>query len=540
MHERESMNEIIEGKYKRIEVIGRGGTSTVYLALDFRLGKKWAIKEISKGETERKARWDTTELMREAQLLKELDHPALPRIVDILQEDSKIYIVMDYVAGKSLSEILKENGVISEAKVIEWGKKLCQVLSYLHNRKPPIIYRDMKPGNIILTPEGEIKLIDFGIAREFDEEKKEDTLHLGTRGYAAPEQFGGNGQTDERTDIYSLGVTLYHLVTGKNPCEAPYEIYPIRIWNKQLSEGLESILCKCHNPNPNMRYKSIKEVYNELCNYKEKEKKYRRKLMIQIGIFIFFFVCSVIGLGSALVARSLKERELSYRYEKLIQTVGEESEKQKAYLEAINLKPENITAYDKLVDLYSVRGLDRKKERILVECILHNEKKMQGQSGYGNLCFRIGSLYWNLKSNDKNNIKSSFPWYERASKYMGEEYIFNKDVTRAYTNIGRFYTKINTVISYESYSDKDFLDFWNELVKVDGILRKNKTELADTRNIFYQLAKEAIAGFYEKFRLVGVKAKKMIELLNGEVDKKDSVFRRIKKMSENEKKERGK
>ena len=141
-----------------------------------------------------------------------------------------------------LSQILRENGAIPQKYVVSWAKILCDVLLYLHTRDSPIIYRDMKPGNIMLKPDGNLMLIDFGTAREYKVKNRGDTVCLGTVGYAAPEQFGGMGQTDARTDIYGLGATMYHLLTGKNPGKPPYEMKPIRQINSSLSGGLEKII----------------------------------------------------------------------------------------------------------------------------------------------------------------------------------------------------------------------------------------------------------------------------------------------------------
>ena len=184
---------------------------------------------------------------------------------------------MDYIEGNTLEKALKHMGAQPQEYVIEWGIQLCEVLEYLHTRKTPIIYRDLKPGNIMLRPNGTITLIDFGIAREYKEAKAGDTSYLGTRGYAAPEQFGGMGQTDARTDIFCLGATLYHLVTGHNPSEPPYEFYPIRYWNQQLSPGLEYIISKCVQSNPDDRYNSCAEVMYDLQNYRELEKGYKKE-----------------------------------------------------------------------------------------------------------------------------------------------------------------------------------------------------------------------------------------------------------------------
>lgn len=153
------------------------------------------------------------------------------------------------------------------------GKQLCDVLGYLHTRTPAIIYRDMKPANVMLRPNGSITLIDFGIAREFKETNLADTTCLGTRGYAAPEQFGGMGQTDARTDIYCLGVTLYNLVTNLNPAESPYEIKPIREVDSKLSKGLEYVIEKATIRDPELRYQSIAEMLYDIENLDKTEKK---------------------------------------------------------------------------------------------------------------------------------------------------------------------------------------------------------------------------------------------------------------------------
>lgn len=215
------LGDVIDGKYEILRELGRGGMSIVYLAMDKRLNKQWAIKEFRKDKDDENRRVALESLLKEANIMKKLDHPTLPRIVDIIDQDSTIYIVMDYIEGESLNKVLDAYGAQPQDAVIEWAKQLSEVLDYLHTRKPPVIYRDMKPANIMLKPDGTIRLIDFGIAREYKEGSTGDTEIIGTRGYAAPEQFGEKGQTDARTDIYSLGVTLYHLVTGKNPAEPP-------------------------------------------------------------------------------------------------------------------------------------------------------------------------------------------------------------------------------------------------------------------------------------------------------------------------------
>ena len=192
---------VMDGKYEILKEIGKGGMSVVYLAMDKHLNKQWAVKEIRKQGSGRNDDIVVNSLLAEANMMKRLDHPALPRIVDIIDNGVTIYIVMDYIEGESLDKILATEGIQSEELVIGWANPLCDALSYLHTQKRPIIYRDMTPANVILKPEGNIKIIDFGIAREYKEQNLADTTVLGTKGYAPPEQY--SGQTDQRSDIFA-------------------------------------------------------------------------------------------------------------------------------------------------------------------------------------------------------------------------------------------------------------------------------------------------------------------------------------------------
>ena len=210
---------LVDKKYKILSEIGHGGMSVVYLAINERANKTWAIKEVRKDGV---VNFDAVKqgLVVETNMLKRLNHPHLPSIIDVIDTDDSFLIVMDYIEGNSLQSVLQHSGAQPQEQVVEWGKQLCDVLGYLHSQSPPIIYRDMKPANVMLKPDGNITLIDFGTAREFKNRAMvEDTTCLGTRGYAAPEQFGGYGQTDGRTDIYCLGATLYHLLTGHSPAD---------------------------------------------------------------------------------------------------------------------------------------------------------------------------------------------------------------------------------------------------------------------------------------------------------------------------------
>ena len=269
------MQTLFNEKYKIIKTIGSGGMGTVYLAENVKLGTKWAVKAIPKKEN---ANFD---LLAEPNILKKLNHPALPRIIDIEQDEKNIYIIEDFIEGTPLDKQLQTKTSFDEATVIEWAKQLCNILYYLHSQKPhPIIYRDMKPSNIIVSADNVVKVIDFGIAREFKKDSGSDTSYMGTRGYAAPEQYG-TSQTDARTDIYSLGVTMYHLLTGKSPNEPPYEFKPLRMVDKSFSEGIEFIVNKCVQNDPANRYQDTTELLHDLNNIHTFNSYYKKQKMAE-------------------------------------------------------------------------------------------------------------------------------------------------------------------------------------------------------------------------------------------------------------------
>jgi serine/threonine protein kinase len=252
------VGDLFDGRYLITRILGQGGMGTVYLAQNINTGTFWAIKEI----IQRDGADDG--LPAEPKLLKKLEHPALPRLFDILAQDGRLYMVSDYIDGISLDKKLEAEGHIAEETVIEWGIQLCGALNYLHSLEPhPIIYRDMKPSNIILTGNGALKLIDFGIAREYKPRSGGDTVYIGTRGFAAPEQYG-TGQTSAASDIYSLGITLHQLLTGKNPADSPYGIKPVRQFVEKLSPEIEAIIRKCTRENASERYQSAVFLQKEL------------------------------------------------------------------------------------------------------------------------------------------------------------------------------------------------------------------------------------------------------------------------------------
>lgn len=443
---------VIDNKYEILKQIGKGGMSTVYLAMDKRLNKQWAVKEINKAANDKNNEVVVQSLLAEANLMKRLDHPSLPRIVDIIDNGRTIYVIMDYIEGESLDKILNTNGPQPQALVVEWAKQLCNVLSYLHNQKPPIIYRDMKPANIMLKPEGNLKLIDFGIAREYKQNNMTDTVSLGTRGYAAPEQFGGMGQTDARTDIYCLGVTLYHLLTGQNPAEPPYELYPIRQWNPSLSSGLEYIVQKCTQLNPDDRYQNCDELMYALEHYDEMDENYRKKEKKKLTGFITVTAFSLVMFiaGIVFMFLSISENNRDYDSKINISTATDYNSKIEIYKEAINLYPYRTEAYIKMLEAYSDNNKFSDKESN--EFMKYYNKSFAEKSskfditseGYATLNFKLGVLYLYLYEIDNDNISfkvrtmKASTFFENVVNNSSEDYEDYKLAVSYYT-ICNFY-----------------------------------------------------------------------------------------------------
>lgn len=254
---------LLAGRFLILRKIGQGGMGCVYQAQDLRLaGKTWAIKEMSDSSITDPAERQRAIVgfKRESEILATLTHPNIPRVVDSFQQGNKHYIVTEYVDGSTLYDLLQARGrPFAEAEVRPWLEQLSGALSYLHARQPPIIFRDLKPQNIMLDRAGQVKLIDFGIARYFQPGKAKDTMLLGTPGYAAPEQHG-HSQTDVRSDIYALGVTLFQCLTGHDPTQTPYSLPPLRGVVSGLSPVMERIVTRATALRPQDRWQNIGEI----------------------------------------------------------------------------------------------------------------------------------------------------------------------------------------------------------------------------------------------------------------------------------------
>jgi len=465
------IGDIIDDRYEILKEIGRGGMSVIYLAMDNRLNKSLAVKDIRKRQ-ESHSEILINSLVVEANMLKRLDHGSLPRIYDIIEDEGDIYVVMDYIEGESLQEKLQRDRIAPAESVIDWAIQLCNVLDYLHTRKPnPIIYRDMKPDNVMLTPDNKIKLIDFGIAREYKVENATDTTNLGTKAYAAPEQVSGV-QTDARTDIYSLGVTLYHLVTGKSLNEPPFEVRPIRTWDPSLPEGLEYIIEKCTQTEPEKRYQNCKELAYDLENIDKLTRSYKKVLYQKVSVFAVLVMMFLTFSMTAVFGYNGMKKEHFQDYMKVVNEAsialinGEEASAIELLEEAILIDNKRPDAYINLLDIYiSMDETDKGIAKI--------RSYMNGK--YGNihqnneLLFKVGMTYF-----DENRD------YQSALKYFAQIDEEEIEAVQFYTSLATSMGSLN--LDYDQFLE-ELIDFeqYNDTLPNDVKKVENYNALA---NIF--------------------------------------------------------
>ena len=487
------IGSVIDGKYKILNVVGKGGMSVVYLAMNERANKQWAIKEVRKDGMQ-SFEVVKQNLVAETDLLKKLNHPHLPSIIDVIDCDDTFLIVMDYIEGNPLSKALETSGAQNQDDVIEWAKQLCDVLGYLHSRKPPIIYRDMKPSNVMLKPDGNVMLIDFGTAREFKSTSVADTTCLGTQGYAAPEQFGGHGQTDARTDIYCLGATMYHLVTGHNPATPPYEMYPIRQWNPMLSSGLEEIILKCTQRNPEDRYQSCAELLYALDHYKDLDIENKKVQSFKWKTFLASFIMTIVMLVGTIGFSAGLTVQTSSTYESYIangDSAVSQDAAEKYYLDAINVDPANPLAYQKLLErCTSDSKLSEDEYNTIKDAIYEHEDELKSKypSEYAdNVAYKLGqALYFSYVPSSQESESENFStagitvsqrWLDIAQKMGSTEQIKHRaellsSMSKAYQNMSGK--------SLEGDPVEEVKEYWNNLVEIasPNIAREENNQIA--------------------------------------------------------------
>ncbi len=468
------IGSIINDRYVLEQVVGNGGMSTVYRARDMKLNVYYAIKEINK-ESRNELIAQTS--LTEVKLLTGLNNSHLPRIIDVIDDGVHIFIIQEFVEGISLEKKLEEEKSFTQETVVEWMKQMCNVLYYLHSRN--VIHRDIKPGNIMWAPSsesgGHITLIDFGIGRTYKKGKTKDTVMYLTEAFAAPEQKKQLSQSDARTDIYSLGLTMYTLLTGLYPDET-YSIKPITQINSNLSTGLEKIILKCTAEDPNDRYQSTLELLYDLEHYKEGERIYlireRKKLNIFLIFSSIFIFTLLVGIGFNISISVTKSKNYT--------TIVETAVTPEDCIEAISVKPGEISGYEKLWKFYneSDNCLSSSEISTMNSLLVKNESYFSDKDEYGKLNYDIGQDVWfnyggtdeEIASqkviNDYTKSEKAHQFFENAIKSSSDNSDYVEDA-EAYIS---WYNYIQDVNSSKKtgklLTDEVLVEGWNSLYKL--------------------------------------------------------------------------
>lgn len=504
---------VIDGKYEVLREIGRGGMSVVYLAMDTRLNKQWAVKEIRKKGNGKNDEVVVNSLLAEANLMKRLDHPSLPRIVDIIDNGLTIYVVMDYIEGESLDKILNEYGAQSEEMVIGWAKQLCDALGYLHSQKPPIIYRDMKPANVMLKPEGNIKIIDFGIAREYKEQNLADTTVLGTKGYAPPEQY--SGQTDARSDIFALGMTMHHLLTGVDPRSG--EAYaPVRQWNPELSEGIEIIIDRCVEPAAENRYQSCSDLLYDLEHpeliTKGFKKKQKRKLWSFIISLSLCIIMSIAGVALNLMATAVNNKDYD---------VNISSSDPAKYFAAVEIYPDRVDAYNMLIEYYKNHNAENSDITKVGNTIEANADSLDlSDPEIADMYYDMGKLYFSdYDGSFKSRAVSAKNFFKVAAE--ADVSFDKKEIAECYHSICNFMTNQSTTAEHS-------LDDYNALFEeissaMSTVDRATDNEANYDKISLYYVAMLLINDQAEYMAGVGFERQTALDLMSDLEDKANGI-----------------
>lgn len=521
---------VVGERYRLLAVIGRGGMSIVYLALDTVLNKQWAAKEIKHVENPAERELIIQSIVTEANMIKRFDHPAIPRIVDIVDDEGTLFVIMDYVEGRTLEDIVAASGPQAEDDVVDWALQLCDALSYLHHRTPPVIYRDMKPSNVMLKPNGLVELIDFGIAREMHEDganvtaARSDTVQLGTRGFAPPEQYGGGGQTDARSDVYALGATMYALLTAKNPADPPYTILPVRQVVPELSPGIERIVARATQPDPADRYADCAEMAYDLEHYRENDAAHmaelKRKWNLFAGLGIAACLCLVLGIGGT-VGKAVATNGDYDHWMSIGEQSSDEQESTEAYVRAAAIKPNEVEPYRGLIERYrDDLRFTPTEERQFRSTILPNISVLEGSDEYAELAFEVGKLYWyyydpsgtataqTTEGARGERIRAAESWMQQAATDSTFE---QRDLAQTYADIASFNAEIVPLINEGSDAGcfEPYSDMLCELAEANAD-EENDVVRLETANLIMN----AVRTYPRKFRADGVSRDELNALID--------------------------
>lgn len=436
--------DILDNTYQIIEEIGHGGGGIVYKAIHLRLQKYVAVKKI------RDKVMGIINVRGEADILKNLRHSYLPQVYDFLQIGDQIYTVMDFIPGESLDYYLKNRYTFQQKQIIIWAKQLCEALQYLHTRKPPIIHSDVKPANIMITPEGNICLIDFNISLDMD--KREQITGMSSS-YASPEQQAlADGYmpvargyraplVDAQSDIYSLGATLYHMMTGNKPARRIENLIPLGRYDLGYSQTLIQIVEKAMHPDKNQRYRTAQEMYHDLDNIYALDERYKKHKRMNLISNIVGCICVAGFLGLTAAGVFTMRQEKADAYEGAVQA-GDEYTADLEYDKALARYDEAIGIFDDRLDAYyqKLHTLHLKKDYTHVlslgKMILSSEKLsgdvVADSSRQAAIYFMMGDACF-----EQEDYSTAVTYYKKAVNTSQDNAQYYRDYAIALTRDGQ-------------------------------------------------------------------------------------------------------
>lgn len=419
--------------YKIVRKLGEGGGGIVYLAYHTRLQKQVVLKEIKNSHKIKNCR-------REVDILKGLHHTYLPEVYDFIEIDGHLYTVMSYIPGKSFQQLVQEGHRFKQSQLRRWGMQLCSALDYLHNQKPPIIHSDIKPANIMLTPQGNICLIDFNISFFLD-----GTAIVGyTHGYSSPEQksiaFHENKEgivVDDKTDIYSVGAVFYYLITGEKINYENNDLINRELLEKKVSQSFANIIYRAIAYKKEDRFQSANEMLKAFRQIPQNDKRYQKVVkmhkisMITAGsLLVVSIVLGGLGIHELKLEKvekynSLVQQQINYRQKKNYK------KEEKAYKEAIKIIPDSLESYYQNALAIYEKGDYKECLDFISYDIELNEKVNMLQKGNADVMYVKACSYFEL-GNYKQAIKS----YEQLFRYGSSNYLHYRDyaITLAYNN----------------------------------------------------------------------------------------------------------
>lgn len=511
----------IGDQYRIIKRLGKGGTSSVYLAEDRQLHLRWAIKEIPAYGTFVKK---STGVWNEIQILKRLHHPQIPRIVGVISQDHCFYVVMDYIEGESLDQIRRKTEKMRVSQIIDWALQLCEIFDYLHSRKPLIIYQDVKPENILQKADGTLMLVDFGISGYCRSGHENSQVKMGTPGFAAPEQYAG-GEIGRQTDVYGLGMTLYWLWKGRFPGEKRGK----RASGHERDLRLDRILRRCTGKKVKCRYQNMRKLKNRFLWLQKKKKKERLPgVCVRLALFAGAFISSVFaasghieagsqvtGLrGGVLLAEQQRERceEFLHRMEKY----PDDIQKEQMLLSFLKEHPYWEKGYEILFSVWKQDGRLDETERTRLEQLMYDVKMQISDSAiYGRVLYQVGRIYWYYYEQEDLRMPAAITWFEEAADVLlnGKE----KKLAKVYVRVGAFYRNLPGLVA-EGREKGVYMELWNDL----GQMREMLQEEWDTEHVidaaqmkleFGRIAVTAAESYGQHWMAEGVSEQEVLELL---------------------------